>query len=141
MFIVLVLVRAWKRVCLADYGIVTQCLGPPPSNINDQYLTNLLLKINAKLGGLNSMLQMEKKPAIPLMSRVPIPTMILGMDVSHGSPGRDLPSVAAVVSSLGWPLISRYRASVCTQSPRLEMIDSLFKPEGDDDRGLIRQGS
>nr|TKW12451.1 hypothetical protein SEVIR_5G036550v2 [Setaria viridis] len=85
------------------------------------------------------MLQMEKKPAIPLMSRVPIPTMILGMDVSHGSPGRDLPSVAAVVSSLGWPLISRYRASVCTQSPRLEMIDSLFKPEGDDDRGLIRE--
>jgi eukaryotic translation initiation factor 2C len=43
------LLGPWKRVCLADFGIVTQCLGPPPSNINDQYLTNLLLKINAKV--------------------------------------------------------------------------------------------
>ncbi|RLM91552.1 protein argonaute 4B [Panicum miliaceum] len=38
-------------------------------------------------------LEMEEKCAIPLVSQVE--TMILGMDVSHGSPGRDLPSVAA----------------------------------------------
>jgi len=43
-----------------------------------------------------------------------------------------------VVSSLGWPCISRYRASVCTLSPRVEIIDSLFKPQGNEDRGLIR---
>ncbi|KAK8487735.1 hypothetical protein V6N12_030614 [Hibiscus sabdariffa] len=35
-----------------------------------------------------------------------------------------------VVSSREWPLISRYRAAVRTQSPKLEMIDSLFKPSG-----------
>ncbi|CAL4957156.1 unnamed protein product [Urochloa decumbens] len=126
----------WKRACLADFGIVTQCLGPPPKKINDQYLTNMLLKINAKLGGLNSLLQMEVNPAIPLVSRVP--TMILGMDVSHGSSVRRVPFVAAV-SSLGWPLISRYCARVCTQEPLLEMIDSLFKLEGKVDRGLIRE--
>ncbi|TVU22592.1 hypothetical protein EJB05_32302, partial [Eragrostis curvula] len=45
-----------------------------------------------------------------------------------------------VVSSLEWPFVSKYRASVCTQSPRLEMIDSLFKPQGKDDNGLIRDG-
>lgn len=38
----------WKRKNLADYGIVTQCLAP--GRVNDQYLTNLLLKINAKVG-------------------------------------------------------------------------------------------
>ncbi|KAG2587973.1 hypothetical protein PVAP13_5NG186481 [Panicum virgatum] len=62
------------------------------------------------------------------------------MDVSHSVAKKsNIPSVAAVVGSLGWPLISRYRASVCTQPPRLEMIDSLFKPEGGKDNGLIRE--
>jgi hypothetical protein len=44
-----------------------------------------------------------------------------------------------VVGSRCWPLISRYRASVRTQSPKVEMIDSLFKPldDGKDD-GIIR---
>lgn len=125
----------WERACLVKYGIVTQCLSP--KKIDDQYLTNVLLKINAKLGGFNSLLEMEEKHAIPLVSRVE--TMILGMDVCHGSPQRDLPSVAAVVSSLEWPYISKYRASVCTQSPRQEMIDSLFKRDGNNDHGLIRE--
>ncbi|KAL6850464.1 hypothetical protein ACP4OV_021091 [Aristida adscensionis] len=126
----------WKRKCLAEHGIVTQCLAPN-TKPNDQYLTNVLLKINAKLGGLNSLLQIERNHAIPLVSKVP--TIIFGMDVSHRGPkSLNVPSIAAVVSSLGWPLISRYRASVCTQ-PRQEMIDSLFKLEGDQDRGLIRE--
>ncbi|KAI3858531.1 hypothetical protein MKW92_031234 [Papaver armeniacum] len=61
------------------------------------------------------------------------------MDVSHGSPGQsDVPSIAAVVSSRGWPLISRYRASVKTQSPKVEMIDSLFKKVSDNvDDGIV----
>ncbi|KAJ4787293.1 Argonaute family protein [Rhynchospora pubera] len=130
----------WKRKCLADFGIVTQCLAP--SKVNDQYLTNLLLKINAKLGGMNSLLQVEDVPSIPLISRVP--TIILGMDVSHGSPGQaDRPSIAAVVSSRQWPLISKYRASVHAQSAKLEMIDSLFKPkvtaDGPVDEGIIKE--
>jgi hypothetical protein len=48
-----------------------------------------------QLGGMNSLLQIETSPAIPLVSKVP--TIILGMDVSHGSPGQsDVPSIAAV---------------------------------------------
>ena len=44
-----------------------------------------------------------------------------------------------VVGSRCWPLISRYRASVRTQSPKVEMIDALYKPlaNGNDD-GIIR---
>ncbi|KAK2971923.1 hypothetical protein RJ640_011704 [Escallonia rubra] len=127
----------WKRKNLADYGIVTQCIAP--IRVNDQYLTNVLLKINAKLGGLNSMLAVEHSPSIPMVSKSP--TIILGMDVSHGSPGQsDIPSIAAVVSSRQWPSISRYRASVRTQSPKVEMIDSLFKKASDtEDQGIIRE--
>ncbi|GKD59008.1 argonaute 4A-like protein [Tanacetum coccineum] len=126
----------WKRKCLVDFGIVTQCIAP--TKINDQYLTNLLLKINAKMGGINSLLSVEYLHSIPLVSRTP--TIIFGMDVSHGSPGRsDVPSIAAVVSSRQWPLISRYRASVRAQSARVEMIDGLFKPVADKDEGMIRE--
>ncbi|TVU22650.1 hypothetical protein EJB05_32364, partial [Eragrostis curvula] len=127
----------WKWNCLVKYGIRTQCLAPPNKNINDQYLTNVLLKINAKLGGLNSILQTEDTGTIPLVSRTP--TIIFGMDVSHGLPGSNVPSIAAVVSSLGWPRVSRYRASVCTQTAGQGMIGSLFKPEGNVDHGIIRE--
>ncbi|KAI3440909.1 uncharacterized protein J3R85_002940 [Psidium guajava] len=127
----------WKKICLSDFGVVTQCICP--FKINDQYLTNVLLKVNSKLGGINSLLAIEHSSSVPIIKDTP--TMILGMDVSHGSPGRsDMPSIAAVVGSLSWPLISRYRASVRTQSPKVEMIDSLFKPLADGvDDGIIRE--
>ncbi|ONI18322.1 hypothetical protein PRUPE_3G209300 [Prunus persica] len=127
----------WKKKSLSEFGIVTQCISP--SKINDQYLTNVLLKINSKLGGINSLLAIEHSSCVPLVNDTP--TMILGMDVSHGSPGRsDIPSVAAVVGSRSWPLISRYRAAVRTQSPKLEMIDALYKPlENGTDAGIIRE--
>ncbi|KAK8591931.1 hypothetical protein V6N13_062525 [Hibiscus sabdariffa] len=127
----------WKKKCLCDMGIVTQCISP--GKITDQYLTNVLLKINSKLGGINSLLEIERPSNLPLIKDTP--TLILGMDVSHGSPGRsDVPSIAAVVGSLHWPLISRYRASVRTQSPKMEMIEALYKPspDGKVDDGIIR---
>ncbi|XP_012571791.1 protein argonaute 16-like [Cicer arietinum] len=127
----------WKKKCLSEVGVVTQCISP--LKITDQYLTNVLLKINSKLGGINSLLALEHSGHLPLIKDTP--TMILGMDVSHGSPGQsDIPSIAAVVGSRCWPLISRYRASVRTQSPKVEMIDALFKPldNGNDD-GIIRE--
>ncbi|KAF2293023.1 hypothetical protein GH714_035163 [Hevea brasiliensis] len=127
----------WKKKCLCDFGIVTQCIYP--STINDRYLTNVLLKINSKLGGINSLLAIEDSMKIPLIKDTP--TMILGMGVSLGFPGRsDIPSVAAVVGSLYWPHISRYRASVRAQSPKEEMIDALYNPlaNGKDD-GMMRK--
>ncbi|KAL1204266.1 Protein argonaute 9 [Cardamine amara subsp. amara] len=126
----------WKKKNLSDLGIVTQCIAP--TRVNDQYLTNVLLKINAKLGGLNSLLALERSPAMPSVTKVP--TIIVGMDVSHGSPGMsDIPSIAAVVSSRQWPLISKYRACVRTQSRKVEMIDNLFKPIADKDEGIFRE--
>lgn len=44
------------------------------------------------------MLSIEHTPSIPVVSKDP--TIILGMDVSHGSPGQsDIPSIAAVNNS------------------------------------------
>ncbi|OIW13413.1 hypothetical protein TanjilG_19765 [Lupinus angustifolius] len=127
----------WKKKNLADYGIVNQCMCP--TRVNDQFLTNVMLKINAKLGGLNSLLCVEHTPSLPIVSKAP--TLILGMDVSHGSPGQsDIPSIAAVVSSRQWPLISKYRACVRTQSAKAEMIDNLFKKVSEkEDEGIMRE--
>ncbi|KAK4784213.1 hypothetical protein SAY86_018581 [Trapa natans] len=127
----------WKKKCLSEFGVVTQCISP--LKISNQYLSNLLLKINSKLGGINSLLAIELSSSIPIITDAP--TMILGMDVSHGSPGRsDVPSISAVVGSCYWPHISRYRASMRTQSPKLETIDALYKPvlSGEDD-GIMRE--
>ncbi|XP_057768090.1 protein argonaute 4A-like isoform X2 [Salvia miltiorrhiza] len=129
----------WKKRTLSELGVVTQCLAPGPC-INKQYLTNVLLKINAKLGGLNSVLTTEYARPLPLPLVYSKPTLIIGMDVSHGSPARDVPYVAAVVSSRQWPLISKYRAAVCTQPPRSEIIGSLFKPVSETvDAGIFRE--
>ncbi|KAF6146516.1 hypothetical protein GIB67_042371 [Kingdonia uniflora] len=67
-----------------------------PTRVNDQYLTNILLKINGNLSGLNSMLTTEHGLNIPVISKAP--AIMLGMDVSHGSPGQsDVPSISAVI--------------------------------------------
>ncbi|KAL0887396.1 hypothetical protein Bca101_011379 [Brassica carinata] len=129
----------WKKKNLIEHGIVTQCIAPP-KNVKDQYIINVLLKINAKLGGLNSLLAMERSQAMmPLVTQVP--TFIVGMDVSHGSPGQsDIPSIAAVVGSRQWPLISKYRACARTQSRKVEIIDNLFKPVTNEKGKLVDEG-
>ncbi|KAG8388915.1 hypothetical protein BUALT_Bualt02G0174900 [Buddleja alternifolia] len=83
------------------------------------------------LGGLNSVLANQISTSIPMVSKVP--TLILGMDVSPGQ--------ADVVSLRQWPSISRYRACVRTQSPKVEMIDSLDKRVADSakDDGIMRE--
>ncbi|KAL9298079.1 hypothetical protein ACSQ67_023975 [Phaseolus vulgaris] len=125
----------WKKKCLSEIGVVTQCISPV--KITDQYLNNVLLKINSKLGGINSLLAVEHSGHLPLIEDTP--TMILGMDVSHRGQ-LDIPSVAAVVGSRCWPLISRYRASVRMQPSKVEMIDALYKPlENGGDDGIIRE--
>nr|XP_043628262.1 LOW QUALITY PROTEIN: protein argonaute 16-like [Erigeron canadensis] len=127
----------WKKKCLSDHGIPTQCVCPV--KITGQYLTNVLLKINTKLGGINSLLAIEQSSRIPIIHDTP--TMIMGMDVSHGSAGQsDIPSIAAVVGSHSWPLISRYKASARSQSSKVEMIQGLFELlEDGEDKGMMRE--
>ncbi|XP_059304049.1 protein argonaute 4B-like [Lycium ferocissimum] len=127
----------WKKRCLMNFGIRNQCIAK--NRADETYLASVILKINAKVGGLNSMLSAELSQTIPLVSKVP--TMILAMGVTHAPSSRsDLPSVAAVVGSRQWPMISCYRASICTQPPKTETIHSLFRPVSDsEDTGIIRE--
>ncbi|KAG8503916.1 hypothetical protein CXB51_001864 [Gossypium anomalum] len=56
------------------------------------------------------MLTLGQTPSIPVVSKVP--TIILGMGALFGFPEQsDVPSIAAMVSSRRWPLISNYGAS------------------------------
>ncbi|KAH0465059.1 hypothetical protein IEQ34_005162 [Dendrobium chrysotoxum] len=89
-----------------------------PTGVNDQYLTNMLLKIDAKLDGLKSQLQIEDAPDL-LSNLIYLPLLQL---LVQGQ----------------WPLISTHRTLVKTQLSKVEMIDSLFKPttENDED-GII----
>ncbi|GJZ11960.1 argonaute 4-like protein [Tanacetum coccineum] len=123
--------QSWKHDFVKDYFPPSMSEYKSALEGNGCEQLNYILK-NAprKLGGLNSMLTVEHSPSFPVVSKAP--TIILRMDVSHGFPSQsDVPSIAAVVSSRHYPLISRYRAPVRTQSPKVEMIDSLFKKVSD----------
>ncbi|CAJ0573794.1 unnamed protein product, partial [Mesorhabditis spiculigera] len=83
------------------YGIMSQCilmknvLRPSPATCS-----NIILKINMKLGGINSRLVAD---AITNKYLVDVPTLIIGVDVTHPTQAEErlnIPSVAAVVANL-----------------------------------------
>lgn len=89
-----------KRICETDLGIVSQCcLTKHVYKMSKQYLANVALKINVKVGGRNTVLVDAISRRIPLVSDRP--TIIFGADVTHPHPGEDSsPSIAAVCFSV-----------------------------------------
>ncbi|KAI6703265.1 hypothetical protein NL676_012401 [Syzygium grande] len=111
-----------KWICETPVGLVTQCcLSMRANKANDQYLTYLALKINAKLGGSNVEL-FNPFPHINDEGHV----MFLGADVNHPA-SRDMisPSFAAVVGTTNWPTANRYAARVQPQLHRQEKIVNI----------------
>jgi eukaryotic translation initiation factor 2C len=93
---------------------------------NDQFLGNLLLKYNLKLGGINHWLNLPKRGIMALS------TMFVGMDVTHPPPGAltGAPSIAAVVATEEPKYFVNWPASIRLQDPRKdkksrELIDGL----------------
>nr|WGH50461.1 argonaute 5 [Nicotiana benthamiana] len=129
-----------KRVCETDLGIVSQCCQPKNlSRPNKQYLENLALKINVKVGGRNSVLEQAVHRRIPFLTD--IPTIVFGADVTHPQPGEDSsPSIAAVVASMDWPEVSQYRCLVSAQPHRKEIIEELYQKHGDPKKGIVHGG-
>ncbi|KAL6546237.1 Protein argonaute-2 [Orobanche minor] len=85
---------------------------------DEQFLGNLCLKINAKLGGSNVEL-IQTLPHFDEEDHV----MFIGADVNHPvSKKSTTPSIAAVVSTVNWPAVNRYAARVCPQDHRTEKI-------------------
>jgi eukaryotic translation initiation factor 2C len=110
-----------KRVGDTLLGVATQCV--QVKNVlkpSAQTLSNLCLKINVKLGGVNSILVPGIRPAV-----FQSPVIFMGADVTHPPAGDDRkPSIAALVASMdAHP--SRYSATVRVQNHRQEIIAEL----------------
>lgn len=108
-----------KWISETEIGIVTQCcLSGPANKANDQYLANLAMKMNAKLGGSNMEL-FNRLPRFEQEKNV----MFVGADVNHPSQSDPtVPSIAAVVATMNWPGANRYAARVQAQTHLVERI-------------------
>ncbi|KAJ9559293.1 hypothetical protein OSB04_013907 [Centaurea solstitialis] len=129
-----------KRVCETELGIVSQCCKPQHvMKLSQQYFENVALKINVKVGGRNTVLAAALNNRLPYISDRP--TIIFGADVTHPSPGEDSsPSIAAVVASMDWPQVSKYKALVSAQPHRQEIIQDLYTTHTDSKRGVVHAG-
>ncbi|KAK3386269.1 Piwi domain-containing protein [Sordaria brevicollis] len=107
-----------KKTFECRYGIVTQVLlREHVDKAQPQYISNVCMKVNAKLGGVSCALTPKGKSHGFFTG----PTMMLGVDVSHAAPGSDVPSIAAMCASVdreGY----QYRAAVQTNGWRSEML-------------------
>ncbi|KAJ0083545.1 hypothetical protein Patl1_30531 [Pistacia atlantica] len=153
-----------KRICETELGIISQCCQPrQASRLSKQYFENVALKINVKVcctlflclvapiefmrskvpvflvGGRNTVLNDAIQRRIPHVTDRP--TIIFGADVTHPQPGEDSsPSIAAVVASMDWPEVTKYRGLVSSQTHREEIIEDLYSSVQDPKRGLVHGG-
>ncbi|KAA6409085.1 MAG: eukaryotic translation initiation factor 2c [Lasallia pustulata] len=117
-----------KKSSDCRYGIVSQCV----QNLHvqkcaPQYLSNVLMKFNAKLGGTTAKVA-SKSP----LGQFTKPTLVIGADVSHAAPGSLQPSMAAITVSMD-KIAARYAAACETNGHRVEMIttnniETMVKP-------------
>ncbi|KDR72808.1 hypothetical protein GALMADRAFT_158483 [Galerina marginata CBS 339.88] len=87
----------------------------------DQYFSNVALKVNTKLGGMNHLLEERAMRWLTKKS-----TMMVGIDVTHPGPGsrEGTPSIAAVVASVDDSFV-QFPASLRIQETKKEMLDEL----------------
>ncbi|KAK4556352.1 Protein argonaute [Recurvomyces mirabilis] len=122
-----------KRSAECRYGVVTQCMQyAHVQKCQGQYISNVCMKFNAKLGGSTCRAVGDIKKNNKETGLFSVPTMILGADVSHGAPGSETPSMAALTCSMD-RLAIRYAAACETNGFRVEMmttenINSMLKP-------------
>ncbi|KAL0956200.1 hypothetical protein HGRIS_002357 [Hohenbuehelia grisea] len=115
-------VKLWGDI---RQGVVTQCVRETKiySRGNfvakDQYCNNVSIKLNARLGGVNAVVQ---HAATQFFAKAPI--MILGADVGHASPGSNRPSVTSLVYSHDRHAV-QYAALSRVQQARQEIIEDL----------------
>jgi len=109
-----------KQLGDMEYGIHTICTVEEKfADAADEYLANLDLKFNLKLGGINHTIQTSQFDIIDNGT-----TMIVGLDVTHPSPGSNASSVAGMVGSID-RFLGQWPATVEIQTSRQEKIDKL----------------
>uniref|UniRef100_A0A803N6F1 Piwi domain-containing protein n=2 Tax=Chenopodium quinoa TaxID=63459 RepID=A0A803N6F1_CHEQI len=112
--------RNIKWVSETKIGVLTQCcLFDMAKRGQDQYLANLGIKINAKLGG--STVELNDQPS--LFDEAADHVMLIGADVNHPPPSdSSSKSVAFVVASMNWQAANKYISRISYQKNRLEEI-------------------
>lgn len=111
-----------KQSAEIDHGVLTQCVKEDTLQLrlNPSTVNNILLKVNAKLNGINHNVSENDKTDI-MKNNV----MFLGADVTHPSPDqRSIPSVVGVAASHdqnGFQYNMRWRL----QDPKKEIIQDM----------------
>ena len=106
-----------KRVCLCEAGVTSQVMLSmnvlPAHQIKDQYIANVALKANIKLGGASNSIDrvLTQKSA-----------MFVGIDVSHPPPGtKSMPSICAMVASTD-SACTKFNTYIRAQDRRVEVV-------------------
>ncbi|MQL87641.1 hypothetical protein Taro_020185 [Colocasia esculenta] len=122
-----------KRIAETGIGVISQCcLYSNISKLASQFLANLALKINAKVGGCNVVLYNALPCQVPRLFAEDEPVIFMGADVTHPHPLDDFsPSVAAVVGSMNWPAANKYISRMRSQTHRQEIILDLEEMVGE----------
>jgi eukaryotic translation initiation factor 2C len=101
------------------FAVVSQCMQVLHVKKNQpQYCSNIAMKVNSKLGGVTCRIAGPSANAPPFFSG---PTMMIGLDVSHASPGSSQPSMAAMTVSMD-KFATRYAAQCETNGWRQEIL-------------------
>ncbi|KAH6919331.1 eukaryotic translation initiation factor 2C [Coprinopsis sp. MPI-PUGE-AT-0042] len=104
-------------------GVATQCVKAfKCRGARPQYWANVLIQMNAKLGGINFIPDPSQDASLADLQR---PTIVMGADVAHPSPGPDgPPSFAALVWSIDRNHM-KYNARDSIQPGRREIIEDI----------------
>ena len=122
-----------KRNLDCRFGLVSQVVqSAHVRKCQAQYIGNVLMKVNAKLGGFSfRALPSGQKPGTKFL-HFKRPTVVIGADVSHAGPGSLQPSMAALTMSMD-RFGGRYLAACQSNGHRVEMmtswnLDDMMRP-------------
>ncbi|KAH9179679.1 Piwi domain-containing protein [Lactarius sanguifluus] len=106
-------------------GVVTQCMKSSKCfHAKPQYFASITLRLNVKLGGVNSV---PEPCDISFLTNTTIPTIVMGAHVIRSAPtsgSGNRPSVASLVGSIDASAV-RYVSTMEVQRPRREIIDTM----------------
>ncbi|KAI8960336.1 Piwi-domain-containing protein [Daldinia sp. FL1419] len=109
-----------KKSMDCRYNLVSQCIQAGHARKAQlQYISNVAMKVHCKLGGVTFKVPNALKPNSPPFWSVP--TMMIGVDVSHAAPGSNQPSMAALTMSMD-KYATRFSAACQTNGWRVETI-------------------
>lgn len=116
--------RRIKKSMDIRFGVVSQVIqSKHAQTASAQYISNVCMKVNAKLGGATNVAQSTVISKLNPKA-ASTPTMVVGADVSHPAPGAgsgEAASFAAITVSHD-ATFTRYWAEVQTNGHRVEMV-------------------